>query len=206
MAFFLFGLFLIFLACVAYKRNKAIRQEQEQEKVFWQNEAKANETRRKDISGLPYLQVPLDKLPFGACPEDGALRQYEDDVRALSERRILNLTGKTNTELKLEYGAANLPELSECDERFTRLVRAMQQWGARLYELGHKDEARQVLSLAISWGSDIKASYLLLARILEEQGDDAGIAQLTEQAKSLDSLMREPILQALGNPISPPEE
>lgn len=34
---------------------------------------------------------------------------------------MLNLSSMSNTDLKLEYGVANLDELSACDDRFPHL-------------------------------------------------------------------------------------
>ena len=197
MAFPFFTIFILFIAWFTFNRHRIEKRDKETERKYWDKEAEANSTRRKDISLLPYVRIPLDQLPFGIHPGDDILLQCEERIRTLSETKALNLTGKTNTELKLEYGAPNLPFLTECDQNFTELVRTMQQWGSRLYELCLTDEAEYVLSLAIRWGSDIKGSYILLARIYQEKKNLDGLSFLKEQAKQLNSLMKEPILTAL---------
>lgn len=192
-----FTIFILFLAFFAYNRHRIEKIEKEREKAFWAKENEANATRRKDISSLPYIVIPVDTLPFGIRPQDEQLIQCEEQIRTLSHVKILNLTGKTNTEIKLQYGAPNLTILTEYDQNFTDLVRTMHTWGTRLHELALFSEAEQVLSLAIRWGSDIRGSYLLLARIYKEQGNSQGIRQLKESAKQLTSLMKEPILAGL---------
>lgn len=190
--------FLLFLVWISYSKARTQRKEREQEAAFWQKEEEANATRRKDISLLDYVRIPLDQLPFGIRPKDETLADCEAQIRALADQKILNLTGKTNTEIKLAYGAANLPFLDECDQRFTSLARTMQRWGARLYELSLTQEAKCVLSYAVSWGSDIKGSYVLLGRIYREEHNTAALADLKERARLLNSLMKEPILKALA--------
>lgn len=198
MAFPFLTIFLLFLGFLAVNRMKTMKKERSIQEEFWQKEEEANATRRKDISSLPYIVVPLHALPFEARPDDEELLRCEEGVRALSEQKILNLTGLSNTELKLNYGAANLTFLTQCDQNFTDLVRLMQQWGARLYELALPAQAEQVLTLSVGWGSDIKGSYLLLAQIYQESGQWDKLPQLKERASHLKSLMKEPILDALN--------
>lgn len=198
MAFPFLTIFLLFLGFLAYNRMRTMKKEQAIQDEFWHKEEEANATRRKDISSLPYIAIPLHTLPFGVRPEDEELSRCEEGVRALSEQKILNLTGLSNTELKLTYGAANLTVLTQCDQNFTDLARLMQQWGARLYEQALPAQAEKVLSLSIGWGSDIKGSYLLLAQIYRESGQWDKLPQLKETASHLKSLMKEPILDALN--------
>lgn len=192
-----FTIFLFFILWFTFAKMRMEKRDRAKREEFWKKEEAANATRRKDISLLPYIQIPMEQLPFGVRPEDKALCECEECIRKLSDQKILNLTGKTNTDVKAKYGAPNLPFLSECDQNFTDLVRIMQQWGARLYELQLFQEAECVLSYAVRWGSDIKGSYLLLARLYQEKGDTASLAKLTEYANLLDSLMKQPILNAL---------
>lgn len=193
-----FTIFILFLVWFTYNRHRTERLERAREEEFWERESKANTTRRKDISSLPYIILPMDSLPFGIRPQDEQLHQCEEQIRALSQVKLLNLTGRSNTELKSQYGAANLTFLTECDQNFTELVRVMHQWAVRLHELALPTEAEYVLSCSIRWGSDIRGSYLLLARIYQEKGDSQGIEQLKEYANQLNSLMKGPILTALS--------
>ena len=46
-------------------------------------------------------------------------------IEALKEKKILNLSGFTNTDLKLEYGVGNLTELTDYDNNYVTLSRSL---------------------------------------------------------------------------------
>jgi len=135
-------------------------------------------------------------LPFALFSDD-FLNQCEAQVLQLKDQKILNLTGISNTELKLNYGAANLPLLTQYDQNFTLLVRTLNSWGHRLQELSHPKEAITVLAFAVSIGSDIKATYQLLAELYQQEGETDKLEALKTSASKLNSLMKEPILSML---------
>lgn len=189
--------FILFLVVFTIARTRAAQREKAQEQAFWNRELEANSTARKDISNLSYIAIPMAELPFGVAPEDAALCACEERIREFSEKKILNLTGLSNTDLKLKYGAPNLTFLSECDQNFTLLIQVMQAWGKRLIELSLQKEAETVLYYAVRWGSDMKSTYLMLADIYRETNNDKGLRALTEYASLLNSLRKEAIQKAL---------
>ena len=81
----------------------------------------------------------------------------------------------TYTDLKLTYGAPNLPLLSEYDENFTLLISTLQKWASLLYDAGQTAEAQTVLEFAVSAGSDISGSYKLLASIYRDHQEEQKI-------------------------------
>ncbi len=197
MAFFLLiGWTIIFMAVVSYKRMKANHQDQAAQNAFWNREHTANLTRRQDISNLDYVDFSNVTLPF-ALFQDDLLKQCETQVLALKEKRILNLTGVSNTDLKLQYGAANLPELMQYDQNFTLLARTLNTWGQRLQELSYTQEAVCVLAFAVSVKSDIRATWQLLAQLYAESGDFSKIQEMKTAAAELNSLTKQPILAML---------
>lgn len=191
------GLFVFLLAFIAFYRKKNTRLQNEVEEAFWEREYKANTTRRQDISGLPYLTIPLDKFPIGICRND-CLNEYEETLTSLAERKILNLGAYTNTDLKLKYGASNLNILSECDQNFTILCRTLVSYAKKLIELGHESEALPVLEYGISIGSDVSANYLILAGLYQKCSRTEDIQKLLGQAGELDSLMKDSIVKKLS--------
>ena len=198
----LFGWIMIFVAVVSYKRKKADRTRKNTERDFWDRENAANATRKQDISNLNYVDFTGVSLPFARFSDD-FLHQCEEQILKLKDEKILNLTGITNTDLKLNYGAANLPFLTQCDQNFTLLARTLNSWGQRLFELSHPEEAVQVLEFAVSIESDIKSTYQLLAELYQQQGESGKIEGLQKAASELNSLMKNPILKMLGQMAAP---
>ena len=196
MAFPFLGLFIIFLSVAAYYRKRATAQQKKVTEDFWSREDQANQVRRKDISNLPYITIPLGKFPIGIS-DDEELTDYENDLKTLASRKILNLSHQSNTDLKLAYGPANLPALSEYDQNYTTLLRNLVAYADCLIKNGFEAEAVPVLEFGISIDSDIRANYTLLAELYKEQGNASKIQKLIDKAASLDSMMRSAILEQL---------
>lgn len=196
MAFPFLGLFIIFLSVAAYYRKRATAQQKKVTEDFWSREDQANQVRRKDISNLPYITIPLGKFPIGIS-DDEELTDYENDLKNLASRKILNLSHQSNTDLKLAYGPANLPALSEYDQNYTTLLRNLVAYADCLIKNGFEAEAVPVLEFGISIDSDIRANYTLLAELYKEQGNASKIQKLIDKAASLDSMMRSAILEQL---------
>ncbi len=184
--------FLIF----QYKRSQATRLDKQATEAFWRKEREANTTRRADLSQLNYIQIPLERLPFRET-KDESLQLIQNAVRELAGKQIVNLTGISNTDLKLKYGAPNIDKLSEYDGNFTLLVRNLNQWGQYLYDNGFSDDARTVLEFSIQCKSDVRNTYLLLARIYSETGHSEKIQGLIKAAETLNTILKNSILDAL---------
>ncbi len=197
MKFPIFTGFIVLLLWFTFRRMVADRKDAKEQKKFWDQEDAANATRRQDISQLPYVRLALEDFPLELGLEDEILSRCCRSFQALSEKKMLNLTGMSNTTLKLKYGAPNLPLLTEYDNNFTELICLMQEWGNRLYELSYRKEAENVLHTAVALGSDIKGTFTLLASIYLENKNHTGFEHLKQYAKLLRSLQKEPILKAL---------
>jgi len=187
---------IIILSLFSLFRNRSHRSIQESQESFWEKEQRANQTRKQDISALAYIKLPLDALPLGRY-DDESLTCYEDALRDLSSQPICNLNGISNTDLKLQYGAANLPALTECDTNYSTLLALLANYGEKLYELSHRTEAKQVLEYALSLGTDVGKNYELLAAIYEEEGHPGQIESLRSLAENLTSIRKNSILRKL---------
>lgn len=188
--------FILFLAYYAYRRKQIDKLNTQKESDFWKRERDANSTRRQDITNLNYIQIPVDTFPIGAYPKEG-YDEIEQELLALSEKEILNLTGISNTDLKLQYGVSNLAALSDCDERFTTLVRLLTDYARGLAEHTHTDDAIRVLEFGVSIQSDVTENYTLLASLYKETGREHEISSLIERADSLNSLSKDVIRKKL---------
>lgn len=185
--------FIILLSVFSFLRNRSSNSFQEKQDAFWEKERQANLSRRKDISNLDYIQIPLDTFPIGQFTDD-TLARLETSLEDLSSRKILNLSGISNTDLKLEYGAANLPVLSEYDANFTTLARTISAYGSRLAELGHCQEAVRVLEFGIKCRTDVSTNYIILYKLYKECGETEKANELAETVRNSDMLLKDSIL------------
>ena len=119
------------------------------------------------------------------------------DLNDLSEYQIVNLTGYTNTDLKLAYGTANITILSDFDLHYTNLVTLLQKLAELLHESGEDTLAIATLEFAVSTGTDVSKSYYLLADLYQEAGTPEKIADLIDQARNINTMVRDTIVQRL---------
>ncbi|MBR3823818.1 MAG: hypothetical protein IKJ39_01310 [Lachnospiraceae bacterium] len=187
-------LFLLVLGRALKKNTKAMN---EQEQSFWQRERAANSVRKKPLDNLEYVFLPLEQLPTEVHRDDAIVQECLDTLTILKDSKIVNLTGITNTDLKLTYGTANITVLTEYDQNYTSLVTTLQKWANKLYELGDMTHAKIVLEYAVSVRSDVTATYLLLAAIYSQSGLSERIPELISAAEKLTGTSGKIILRKL---------
>lgn len=154
---------------------------------------------------LSELTVEENTAPDGSyirptgytAPLSEELADAELELCMLANSKILNLTGISNTELRLTYGTANLDPLMSYDHNFTVLIRALQKWGSLLASADCPEDAVTVLSYAVSVGSDIAGTYAVLGRLYKARGEFSKIEELKESAEELTTLMKPSILRDL---------
>ncbi len=155
-------------------------------------------------SDTPLSEInPSIRSTEHAAPLSEELANVEFELCKLADSRILNLTGISNTELRLTYGTANLDPLMSYDHNFTQLIRSLQKWGSLLTSAGHPEDAVTVLSYAVSIGSDIAGTYAVLARLYKSRGELAKIEELKVSAEELTTLMKPSILRDLEQLTDP---
>lgn len=193
-------LILLLIWCafaVASSGSKNARKSAKKTEDFWENESKANQTRKADISKLSYLIVDLSMLPMDALMP--ALSYRAEELKKLASEKIINLSMYTNTQLKLMYGPANLEELSFYDANFTRLIRLLNSIGKELFEAGNVSAAKEFLSYSLSIGSDISETFTLLAEIYKSKGHINDIDLLIRVAEKLQTINKSTIINKLNN-------
>lgn len=197
MKFYILASLIIFCLVIFHNVQKSKRQREHDEQDFWTRERQANSVRRKSLDDLPYVQIPLETLPMQVCGKDPQVADCLRIINELSLQPIVNLTGFSNTDLKLEYGTANITILTEYDQSYTLLVTTLQRWADLLYNAGYTDETRQILEFAVSTGTDVSRSYDMLADLYIAGGQSHRISDLYQNAQTLNSLNREVILRHL---------
>lgn len=198
MKFPIFASFIIFILVIRHNLKKHRKSADAAEKSFWQKESEANSVRRKPLDHLNYIHIPTNILSMETLTEDDRVSECMETVNALSTQKIVNLTGYSNTELKLEYGTANITVLSEYDQNYTLLVTTLQKWAESLYNAGFVTETLQILEFALSTGTDVSKTYYMLAEIYRARGEQEKIAGLIQQAETLRSINRSVIVRTLA--------
>lgn len=112
-------------------------------------------------------------------------------------RKMLNLSGMTNTDIKLEYGHANLDILSEYDQNFSMFLTSLDRWGNYLYTKGDTHHSIQILEYAIANGSDITGTFTTLAKIYADENKPEKIQSLIDKVESSDFFMKDTIVSKL---------
>lgn len=188
---------IIFVLVINHAVRKNMRKAQADEDAFWEREARANSTRKKSLDGLRYITIPLDALPTDLLAEDLTVQEYIRTLQELSKAPIVNLTGYTNTDLKLEYGTANITALSQYDQSYTLLASTLQLWADALLKADLKKAAVTVMEFAIDTETDVSRTYYRLAEYYLAQGTPEKISHLIETAQKLRSSNRDTILKRL---------
>ncbi len=165
---------------------------------FWAMESKANSTRRADISSLDYISIPLETLPMKELRSAG-MDKLATQLEDLSTKKIINLSMYTNTELKMMYGPANLPDLSIYDENYITTIRLLNKIGNELMESDKPDPASKFLSYSVSIGSDISSTYAMLGQYYIDNQLNSEFDNLLIRASTLTSLSKDSIINKLNN-------
>ncbi len=190
------AIIFIFFAWCYIEIKIRTKKDDEIEEAFWERERQANAVRRKPIDHLDYVKIPSD-LPRDLLPDDPEIPNLIATVDRLAGQKILNLTGWSNTDLKFEYGAANLTELSACDQNYTTLVTTLQKWADILRDNDHETEAIRIMEYLVSTHADIGRTYRLLGKYYLAKGDKDSFAGLKETARGLKSLNGPHIVESL---------
>ena len=191
-----FILTILLVVWIHYQKRRTDRIATKKSEAFWEREQQANLTRKKDISNLNYITVPLQNLPFPEVDSE-EVSDIQKHIFNLASGKIVDFTGQSNTDLKLQYGAPNINLLMEYDKNYLELVRSLYRYGKLLYDLDRKDEAASILEYALSIKTDISANYTLLATIYKEKNEPDRINSVISSAEELTSMTKKALLANL---------
>lgn len=164
--------------------------------AFLERENQANFARKQDISHLDYLSVNPDDLPF-VDSDDPKEISLQNEVKKSGERKMIDLSAYTNTDLKEKYGPANLEELSDCDQSYLLFTRNLSLWGTYVYEKEDYTRAKVIMEYAKSIGSDISSVYTTLGNIYAREGDFHKVDALIAEVENSDFALKTSILKTL---------
>ena len=186
------GFIFVFMKITSEKPGDGIRS-------FRERERRADSTLKQPLDNLPFIQVPLDSIPSPEPAVNEKCAALLNELNTLAGKKIVNLTGISNTDLKLTYGAPNLPILTEYDQNFTSLCMNLHELGCEYKLTGHEDEAIATFNAAISVGTDISGTYTTLAEMYAEKGLYVEIQRLINCADNIRSLTRTSTIKKLQN-------
>ncbi len=201
MLFPILGIVLAVMIALALRYrylNKKIDKDKED---FYSREQRANATPKKDISNLPYLKIPMEKFPIGEI-NDPDITSLEKKLTELSDKEILNLTGKTNTDLKEEYGVPNFEKMQQIGENFNDLTVTLVDYASELMLHNEYDYAITVLEYGIVIKTDVSKNYTLLGDCYKIKNQPRRIATLKEQAEHYNGIMKDSIIKHLDGLVS----
>lgn len=187
------AIFITFCLVLAYYIRKSDTNQQKVQDEFWEKERLANTIRKKDISKLDYITIPFEKIPVKLDTST------EKKLFELKDKPMLNLTGISNTDLKLLYGTANITILSEYDTNFMEFVSLLPEYTLELQNAGHSDTAQMLLEFAVSCNADSRKIYEQLASIYQQQNQPDKIKQLYEASDRLPELTKKAIQNMLSS-------
>lgn len=203
---FLLPYFIIILLVIQLYLKKNTNSVKEKLGKFMEKERESNSVRKKDISSLEYINIP-DTLPYLNTPRESLndsnpeIAKYINKINSLKDSKILNLTGISNTDLKMQYGPANLATLSEYDDNYTELVRTIAELTHKLIEINEPDNARPWLEYSISINTDIKSCYTDLADIYILAERPEKVRDLISKARHLNSINKSVIIDNLTSKL-----
>lgn len=199
-----FASFIVFIIWLSYELKKHTRIEKKGVSEYWGKEAKANSVRKKSLTDLNYIEIPFSTLPLSVFSDNEQIAGLQQTLFSLKGKKIVNFTGISNTDLKMTYGTANLPVLTEYDQNYTMLARTLNQLGNLYYQEGNQQAAKEILEFALSTGTDISGTYKCLAEIYLANHEDEKINSLIQSAEKINGLMKNSIVRTLQelNPYS----
>ncbi|MBQ5431500.1 MAG: hypothetical protein IIU28_07610 [Lachnospiraceae bacterium] len=200
------SLIIILTLCVllAIRLAKIRKHQSETENAFWNREKQADTAVDRDLNSLTYITIPLDKFPLHFS-EDEAVIMIEEALEEIATHRLLNLNGKTNTDLKIEYGPGNLDTVQQMGDDFSQMTILLCDYAKCLMEVERYHDALTVLSFGASVRSDISTNYMLMGDCYQALHQERKIPAVIEQVKSLHLLLEHKILDYL-EPMVPEEE
>lgn len=195
----IFASFMVFGIWLTIQLKKSHKLNDKAEADFWEEEAMANSVRKKQLEESDFVTFPFDKLPAENSFSPDPVPESLTALVSLSDKKMMNLNGISNTEVKKRFGVANMSILTEYDANYETFVKNIYLLCQHLYDTGRTEEALMLSEETILTGTDSLSHYKLIIQIYREQGNLSGISWLKEKAEDIHSLTRGAILRALSD-------
>ena len=198
MGFPILPFFLLFIVLLTLRIKSLDAKQAKEQADFWDKEKAANTTPAKDISNLRYITIPIEKFPLNFSNDEKVI-ELENELKEISTHKLLNLTGISNTDLKLTYGVPNFDTMSQIGEDFDKACILLNSYGKVLFEAGRDEDAKNVLEFAVGVGTDISESYTMLADYYKKNSQKEKLSFLREQVSNSNSMLKNSILNKIDD-------
>ena len=197
-----FILFLTFLFIWSHNLRKRQKTHEAEKAAFWSKEEQSLAVRKKEIPAELYFHPDISRLNFPALELDPvATEKYqtlEKQIRNSVSLPMLSLSGMSNTDLRLNFGTANQPVITQAEENYEAFLNFLHEYAVLMNEHGRPEEAIAALEEAVRLKSDISQHYFLLADLYRAKADAASLQTLTALAKDMTSTSKQKILNYLN--------
>lgn len=190
-----FTVIMIFVVCITVYRMIIEQRRIQRENEFWDREEDAEHVPPVDLATLSYIHMPPNGFPLVAQGEEA--EAMEAELLELSQKPLLNLSGMTNTDLKMTYGTANFEKMQEIGEDFDRLEILIVDYSKLLMEQGKFKEATEALEFGIEIKTDISSNFTLLGECYEMLKMTDQLKTLIETAENSKLLLKTKVLDSL---------
>ena len=197
MGFPILPFFILFLIILSIRLKSLDHKQEEQEAEFWAKEQQAKITPAKDISNLRYITIPIEKFPLNFSSDEEVI-EIEKELQELSTHRLLNLTGMSNTDIRITYGTPNFETMSRIGEDFDRMTVLLNKYAHALMEEKRYDDVITVLEFAVGVGTDVSESYTMLAKCYQLKEMDSKLEMLRSQVEQSSLILKDSILNKIS--------
>ena len=199
-----FASFLVFILVLQHNLRKNSKAQEREEDKYWKHEFDANHIRKQSLNDLTYITFqaeyfyPINLLGADSCPEflekNPEIKEILSRFLFLENQKIVNLTEYSNTDLKYKYGVANLNLLTEYDTNYNELITLLHNYGNIFAKNDYQTQALFILEYAVSIGSDISGTYMLLAKIYQENQQWDKTEWLKKEAEKISTSRKNSII------------
>ena len=114
-------------------------------------------------------QFPKHSPTYFEENNSSSLYLIQEKCIELSKSPMMNVGNLLNSEIRLQFGTANLPLVQSYEENYHQFLQLLFQLGEGYYKLNEYDDSIQVLKVGMELGTDLSKHYILLGTIYHNQ-------------------------------------
>lgn len=168
------GSITIIFAIIRLLITRAKKPYAEDFKNYIARDRESNYSRKKDIPKELMVTPGYDALQLGVYPEAEDFKTLHNMLarceRASKLTMVKPFQGKSNIDLKMEFGAVNLDVITSYEDNYTKYLHSLNNLAKELIKQGFYRDAETVLHECIGFGSDLTLTFKLLADIYIAEG------------------------------------